>query len=610
MFRGLESLIDPFRPYSGAPANTVWPFIRAHLKPAAPVLVASLVLALVGAGIEVWLIGYSGRLIDLLAASGPQQFWAQHGTGLIGAALIVLILRPLVGLREWLDDIAFRPNMETLIRWRTHSHVLDQSVGWFRQQLAGHVLTQVTAAGTAATGAIYSVVHTLSFVFFYVAGSLWLMLSIDPRLLAPLLIWIGLYFGLMAHVVPRYRRASEALQNAGSELTGVMVDSYANIETIKLMASRAEEDRQTTTLFQAMRQAFFSVQRAEVTINTGMLFLSSLLMVGLVGYGLVLWQSGAAPLGLVGVALALSFRITGMGEWLLDAVSSLFGHLGTLREALKTVAQPVTITDVASATSLTVIGGGIRFVDVGHHYGRDRDGLDGLTLTVAPCQKVGLIGRSGAGKSTMVNLILRYFDAEAGRIEIDGQDIRGVTQESLRAQIAMVSQDPSLLHRSVRDNIAFGRADVTQAMIEAAARQAAAHDFIMRLRDQAGRTGYDAHVGERGVTLSGGQRQRIALARAILKNAPILLLDEATSALDSEVEAAIQDTLYSVMEGKTVIAIAHRLSTIAHLDRIVVLDAGRIAEDGTHAELLALGGIYAGLWARQSGGFLADEAAA
>jgi ATP-binding cassette subfamily B multidrug efflux pump len=356
-----------------------------------------------------------------------------------------------------------------------------------------------------------------------------------------------------------------------------------------------------------MRDGFVRTQALEVLTNSSMLFLGSALIVGLVGYTLVLWQSGEAPIGLVAAALALSFRITGMAEWMLDAVSGFFAYLGYLGETLKTVAQPLAIEDARDATVLRVTGGAIGFRAVTHRYGKDDGGLDGVTLDIAPGEKVGLVGRSGAGKSTLVNLLLRFFEAENGVIEIDGQPIKSVTQESLRRHIAMVGQDASLLHRSVRDNIAYGRPDVTDAEVDAAAMKAQADAFIPALADQEGRTGYDAHVGERGVKLSGGQRQRIALARAILKDAPILVLDEATSALDSEVEAAIQDTLYGVMEGKTVIAIAHRLSTIARMDRIVVLDKGRVVESGPHAQLLEAGGIYARLWAHQSGGFLGTE---
>ncbi|MCP4386579.1 MAG: ABC transporter ATP-binding protein [Hyphomicrobiales bacterium] len=609
MFRLFENLVDPFQPYDDSTPHTgAWRYLTENLRPLRRVMAMSLGLTVISAALEVWLIGYAGRLVDTLAAASPDRLWAEHGGELLLVAAVVLILRPLAPfLRESLDDIAFRPNAVTLVRWRAHRHVLQQSVGWFQNDMAGRIATRVREIGSSAAGAAYSVLHTLSYVLVYVAGSIWLMASVDLRLVVPLVIWIGLYLALMAFAVPRFQDHSERFQGALSTLTGMLVDTYANITTIKLFADRDQEDRESRAALTATRSTFIGLQRVEVIINVGMVLLGSLLILGLVGTALMLWQAGAAPLGLIAVAVALSFRITAMAEWLMDAVSDLFGTLGGLREALKTVAQPLDIVDAPDASPLTVTGGAIRLTSVSHHYGRDDGGLDLVSLHIGAGEKVGLVGRSGAGKSTLINLVLRFFEAESGTIAIDGQDIRTVTQESLRGQIGMVAQDAALLHRSVRDNIATGRPDVSMDAIAVAARKAEADAFIADLSDSDGRTGYDAHVGERGVRLSGGQRQRIALARVILKDAPILILDEATSALDSEVEAAIQDTLYGVMEGKTVIAIAHRLSTIARMNRIVVLDEGRIVEDGIHGELLALGGLYAGLWARQSDGFIGTD---
>jgi ATP-binding cassette subfamily B multidrug efflux pump len=606
MLRRYQTLVDPYAGYDEkTPSASVWRFIFENLRPFRVPIAASLALTVVGAAIEVWLIGYAGRLVDMLAASSPDRLWADHGTELMIVAAVVLLARPLAGVvRESFDDIAFRPNAVTLFRWRSHRHLLAQSVGWFQSDFAGRIAGRVTQIGEAATSVVYALVHTLSFVVIYVLGSIWLMASIDLRLLIPMLVWLGLYLVLMAYIVPRLRVASERMEAANTGLSGMLVDTYANIGVVKLFGGEKADDRDSRARLEEVRQAFFAVQRLEVTTNGSMLFLGSLLIVGLVGYGIVLWQGGQAPLGLVAAALALSFRITGMAEWLLDAVSGLFNAIGATREHLKTIGQPIAIPDAPDARPLAVTEGAIRFEAVSHHYGKGRGGLDRVSLAVSPGEKVGLVGRSGAGKSTLVNLLLRFFEAEAGRIEIDGEDIRMVTQESLRRHIAMVTQDVSLLHRSVRDNIALGQPDAPFELVEAAAAKAHADMFIPMLRDETGRAGYEAHVGERGVKLSGGQRQRIALARAILKDAPILILDEATSALDSEVEAAIQDTLYGVMEGKTVIAIAHRLSTIARMDRIVVLDEGRVIEEGTHAALLDRGGLYAALWARQSGGFI------
>ncbi|MGA8113337.1 MAG: ABC transporter ATP-binding protein [Actinocatenispora sp.] len=619
LFRLLENAVDPFRHAgSDTPYRGVWSFLAHEFRPLRTVVVASLLCTVVGAAIEVWLIGYAGQLVDTLAATTPARLWDTHGVELLAVAGLVLVVRPLIHLfSEALDDLAFRPNAQVLAGWRAHRYVSRQSVGWFRNDLSGRIATWVRDGGTAASTAAYCVLHTLAFVGVYIVGSVWLMVSIDPRLVLPLGIWLALYAGLMLYVVPRYRAASERLQDRNSALTGLLVDSYANVDTLALFANREGEDRAGRRVFAEARRAHLGVQRLEVTMNAGMMALGSLLMVGLIAYGIVLWRTGSAPLGLIAAALALSFRITSMAEWLLDGVSSLFGSTGALRRALRTIAQPLAVADRPGAGDLVVRGGRIRLTDVSHHYGKGRGGLDRLSLDVAAGERIGLVGRSGAGKSTLVNLVLRFFEPEAGSIEVDGQDITAVTQESLRRQIAMVSQETTLLHRSVRDNIAYGTRAATEtpdpgdpagdAAVEAAARKAAADGFVAALRDGDGRTGLDAHVGERGVTLSGGQRQRIALARAIYKDAPILVLDEATSALDSEVEAAIHDTLDEVMAGRTVIAIAHRLSTIARMDRIVVLDAGRIAEQGSHADLLARGGLYAALWSRQSGGFLGVE---
>jgi ATP-binding cassette subfamily B multidrug efflux pump len=605
-----ENPVDPF-PLGDdrTPGGTVRRFLLEELRPLRPVVAAAVVTTVMCAAVEVWLIGYAGRLVDTLAAASPDTLWPEHGAELLAVAVFVLLIRPLINLvSEALDDIAFRANARPLARSRAHRHVSRQSVGWFRDDLAGRIATWVRDGGDAASTAAYSIVHTLVFVIAYIAGSVWLMSAIDVRLLLPLAAWIGAYALLMWWAVPRYRRASERLQDAESALTGLLVDSYANVDTLALLGgqrTRVEHDR---WLFAMARRAHLNLQRIEVTINSTMMALGSALLVGLVGYGIALWRTDAAPLGLVAAALALSFRITAMAEWLLDAMSSLFGSVGALRRALRTVAQPLAVPDKPGATVLRVRGGAIRFSEVSHHYGGRGGGLDRLSLAVAAGERVGIVGRSGAGKSTLVGLLLRFHDAESGTISIDGTDITDVTQESLRAQISMVAQDAALLHRSIRENIA-GPGSADDARIEAALRRASADGFVATLRDADGRTGLDAHVGERGVRLSGGQRQRIALARAFYRNAPILVMDEATSALDSEAEAAIHETLGEVMTGRTVIAIAHRLSTIAHMDRIVVLDAGRIIEQGTHSELVDRRGLYAELWSRQSGGFLGTAVA-
>ncbi len=609
MFRMFANVVDPFQPYAEAePPRKAVAYILGHLKPLRLVIVASLAITLVNVAIELWLIYYAGRLVDTLAALPPSQLWIRMGTELVLAAALLLVVRPVfAALGEALDDIAFRPNAVNLMRWRAHRHILRQPVSWFRDETSGRLASRVREIGSAGAGAAYSVVHTLFYVLAYLAGSLWLMASIDPRLTLPLVLWGAVYLAHMAYAVPRFRDNTERFQNALTDLSGLFVDTYANIDTVKLFADQRHEDAESERRFRATRKTFIDVQTIEVMINTGMTVLSNLLLVTLVGAAIVFWQSGEAPLGLVAASLALSFRISDLADWMLDAVSALFGHIGATREALKSVAQPIALTDPPDAKPLAFEGGAIGFHGVSHLYGADAGGLREVDLDIGAGEKLGLVGPSGAGKSTLINLLLRFFDPEQGRILVDGQDIAAVTQQSLRRRIAMVGQDGTLLNRSIADNIGYGRTDIEPDEIIAAARKAEAHEFITALSDRNGNEGYAAIVGERGVRLSGGQRQRIALARAILKDAPILVLDEATSALDSEVEAAILETLYRIMEGKTVIAIAHRLSTIARMDRIAVMDAGRLVEIGTHDALLDHNGLYARLWAHQSGGFIGVE---
>ncbi|WP_035700766.1 ABC transporter ATP-binding protein, partial [Glycomyces tenuis] len=512
MFRRLEDLADPFQAADDrAPTAGVWAFLARNLRPLRRIAAMSLALSVVSAVLEVWLIYYAGRLVDLLAATDRDRFWPEHGTELALVAVLLLLVRPLAWLgREALDDIAFRPNALTLVRWRAHRHVLGHTVGWFQNDLSGRTAMRVRELGTAATGAAYVVIHTLSYVGVYIVCSFVLVSSVDPSLMLPLLAWVGLYAALMAYAVPRFRDTAERHQRADSALTGLIVDTYANIDVVKIYGGgdRAE-DRER---FAAARAAHIGMQRFEVTINVGMTALGAVLMAGLVGYALVLWSEGEAPIGLVAAAVALTFQISGQAAWLLDAVADLFGSLGAARESLRTVGVPHEVDDTGAA-ELAVDGGSIRLRGVSHHYGKGSGGLDDVSLEIAAGERIGLVGRSGAGKSTLVNLILRFFEAERGTIEIDGQDLSEVTLESLHRHLAVVGQDAVLLHRSVRDNLTLGRTDLTRDDIDAAVRKAAADAFVPGLRDQDGRCGYDALVGERGVKLSGGQRQRIALAR-------------------------------------------------------------------------------------------------
>jgi ATP-binding cassette subfamily B multidrug efflux pump len=614
MFRFFENLVDPYVPYAQTdrPPTRLWPFMKEWSRPFRGLFVCAGIMSVLVAGVEIGLIYYMGRVVDLLSDSSRETFWADHGAELIWVAVFLLLLRPaLQALDVLLLNNAILPNYGTLFRWRAHRQVLRQSVGWYENDFAGRIANRIMQTPPAAGDAVFQVFDALSFALAYLIGAAFLLSQADPRLAVPLVIWFGLYILLVRWTVARIGPASQASSQARSEVTGRVVDSYTNIHAVKLFAHHDRELTYAKEAIENTRLTFGREMRIFTLMDIALVVLNGLLIVGVVGWAMLLWVQGSASVGVVAAATALTLRLNAMTGWIMWAVSTFFRSLGVIAEGLETIAQPITLTDARGAKRLKFERGEIALRGVSHHYGQDAGGIEGIDLTLEPGQKVGLVGRSGAGKSTLVKLILRFYDPDNGKIEIDGQDIAGVTQDSLRARIGMVQQDSALLHRSVRENILYGNPDASEAEVIAAAKRAEAHEFILELKDPQGRTGYDAHVGERGVKLSGGQRQRVALARVILKDAPILVLDEATSALDSEVEAAIQDTLYGVMEGKTVIAIAHRLSTIAHMDRILVLDAGRIVEDGSHAELMARSGIYSGFWARQSGGFIgtAPEAA-
>jgi len=598
------NMVDPYvyGDRSVQPAN-VWPYLRGHLFPLRWVILCSLAMTVISACIEVWLISFAGRLIDMLIASTPGQIWEDHGNSLILSALLLVVLRPVAQFwRHAMNDIALQCNAANLFRWRAHDHLTRQSVGWFQEDLAGKTASRLVLMGNYATDVIFHSLNAVAFGAVYMIGIVTFMAGTDLRLAAPLLLWLGLYFGLMIWIVPRMVQAMENFMATKSTMLGRVVDVFSNFDTVSLFAKREELEADHRDALEKTRAKLFYARQISVGMRTVTVLLESIIIVGFVGYGIWLWSSGAATIGLVSAAVALSLRIATLADWVMEAIWSIFQQVGSVREALQTLSQPLAIDYDMNAPKLQVTKGAIEIEGVGHHYGSEKGGLYRIDLSIAPGEKVGLVGPSGAGKSTLVNLILRFHAAEKGRILIDGQDIATVHPESLRHSIGMVSQQAALLNRSVRDNIALGQTDTSQSDIEHAARQARAHDFILELKDSTGRCGYDAHVGERGVKLSGGQRQRIALARVILKNAPIMILDEATSALDSTVEAEIQATLLSVMKGKTVIAIAHRLSTVTELDRIVVMDDGRIREQGRHDTLLRRDGLYARFWERQSGG--------
>ncbi|WP_418592625.1 ABC transporter ATP-binding protein [Ponticoccus sp. (in: a-proteobacteria)] len=613
MFRFFENLVDPYAKYrqTDTPPRRLLPFMLDYAQPFRGVFVWATLLSIVVAAVEIWLIWVMGWVVDILSGD-PQQVWQDHGWALIGIGAFILVLRPLIQAADvLLLNNTILPNFGTLIRWRAHGHVLRQSVGWFENDFAGRIANRIMQTPPAAGEAVFQIFDAITFSIAYVVGAMVLLGDADPRLMIPMALWLVLYGALMRWTVVRVGPASKAASDARSLVTGRVVDSYTNIHSVKMFAHTGSELDYAKEAIETSRKTFQDEMRIYTIMDVTLMVLNGLLIVGVVGWALALWMQGAASTGAVAAATALTLRLNAMTGWIMWALTSFFRQLGVVAEGMETIAQPIALTDSGDAQPLRLTDGRIEIKGLSHHYGREAGGLDNIDIVIEPGEKVGLIGRSGAGKSTLVKLLLRFYDAEKGAIRIDGQDISEVTQDSLRLAIGMVQQDSSLLHRSVRDNILYGRPDASEDDMIRAARQAQAHDFILDLTDPKGRPGYDAHVGERGVKLSGGQRQRVTLARVILKDAPILLLDEATSALDSEVEAVIQDTLYGMMEGKTVIAIAHRLSTIAQMDRILVMDAGRIVEEGTHDALLARGGLYAGFWARQSGGFIdADSEAA
>ena len=610
MFRFFEGLVDPYVPYeeTDTPPLRLLPFLRQYTQPFRKVFWAAGVMSILGAVVEIWLLSYMGRLVDMLTETGAKDVWNAHGFELLIVALFILMARPIIyGTQVALLNNTIIPNFGTIVRWRAHRHVLRQSVGWFENDFAGRIANRIMQTPPAAGDVAFQVFDAITFSIAYLGGAMFILGDSDPRLVVPMAIWFVLYAFLVRWTVKRIGPASTASSDARSAVTGRVVDSYTNIHSVKMFA---HHDREVDYAFEAIEEArrTFKVEMRYYTMmDLSLVSLNGFLIVSVVGWAIWLWGAGVASIGVVAVATALTLRLNGMSSWIMFAISNLFRNLGVIVEGMGTIAQPVTLTDAPDAKPLQPGPGKIEIVNLSHHYGKKSGGIDHLNLTIEPGQKVGLVGRSGAGKTSLLKVLLRFYDAEEGEIFVDGQRVCDVTQDSLRMAIGMVQQDSALLHRSVRDNILYGKPDATEVEMIAAAKKAEAHDFIQRLEDSKGNKGYDAQVGERGVKLSGGQRQRVALARVILKDAPILLLDEATSALDSEVEAAIQSTLYGMMEGKTVIAIAHRLSTIAQMDRIVVMEQGRVIEDGSHDELLEKNRIYARLWKRQSGGFLADD---
>ncbi|WP_269531341.1 ABC transporter ATP-binding protein [Chitinimonas sp. BJYL2] len=608
MFRWFEQRISPYPDVAAdVPPQGFFAFIWAGTEGMRPLIfIMAALTALIGV-FEAMLFSMLGNVVDWLARIPPAELWSTQKQHLLLLAGILLASPLLIALQALCKYQGLQSNFPMRLRWRYHRHLLGQSMSFYQDEFAGRVSAKVMQTALAVRDTVLILTDIMVFIVIYFVTMIAVVGSFDLILLLPFLGWLLAYMVALTFFVPRLGKAAAAQADARSLMTGRITDAYTNITTVKLFShSEREADFAKSAMADFLQTAY-----RQMRLVSGFEIVNHILSMSLIastaGVTLWLWTRGEVGVGAVAAATAMALRLNGISHWIMWEMASLFENIGTVQDGINTLSRPVAVTDAPDARPLAVSEGDIRFEHMHFAYGNGKTVVEDLNLHIRPGEKIGLIGRSGAGKSTLVNLLLRFYDVQQGRILIDGQDIAHVTQDSLRRQVGMVTQDTSLLHRSVRDNLLYGRPDATEAQMIAAAERAEALDFIASLADPKGRTGFDAHVGERGVKLSGGQRQRIAIARVMLKDAPILLLDEATSALDSEVEAAIQRSLYRLMEGKTVVAIAHRLSTIAAMDRLIVMDAGRIVEEGDHATLLAKGGLYARLWAHQSGGFLGEE---
>ena len=609
MFAWFENLVDPYPDPTPAPApRDFGSFLWACTEGTRP-FIALMTLFTVAIGVfEALLFAMMGRIIDWLAEVPAAELYVRKGGTLLLLVAVLIGSIALATVQSLFKQQALAGNFPMRLRWNFHRLMLNQSLAFYQDEFAGRIATKVMQSALAVRDTWMIVSEMLVYVVIYFLTMAAVLGGFDWRMLGPFGLWIALYVLTMRWFVPRLADSARRQADARSMMTGRIADAYTNIATVKLFS----HSRREAGFARAAMQEFLATVHRQMRLVSGFEIVNQALSVVLIGSttGLAvwLWTQSVVGVGAVAAATAMALRLNGISHWVMWEMASLFEHVGTVQDGIRTLARPRAVIDRPGAVPLHVRHGDVSFEHVGFAYGGARKVIDDFSLHIRAGEKIGLVGRSGAGKSTIVNLLLRFYDVEAGRILIDGQDIAGVEQDSLRAQVGMVTQDTSLLHRSVRDNIVYGRPDATEIQMVHAAERAEAHDYIQDLVDPSGRHGYDAHVGERGVKLSGGQRQRIAIARVMLKDAPILLLDEATSALDSEVEAAIQTSLYKLMEGKTVVAIAHRLSTIAAMDRLIVMDQGRIVEEGTHAQLLARQGLYARLWAHQSGGFLGEAA--
>ena len=615
MYRLFERMTNAFPEEKPTqPPSTLFAFCRHYTKGMELSLVLMSISAALLAILEVSLFSYMGQLVDWLSTHTPQTLFVEQKTELIKMAVMLLVVLPIVVFfHAAILHQALLGNYPMSIRWSAHRYLLRQSVSFYQNEFAGRIATKVMQTSLAVREAVMKLLDVLMYIVVYFGAMVFLVAEADWRLMIPLLVWLALYALIQVYFVPKLKKIASSQADARSEMTGRIVDSYTNISTIKLFSYTQREEQYAKQSMDVFLQPVYKQMRLVTSLNFAINTLNYLLVFSVAALSLYLWSMSAISAGAIAVAVSLSLRLNGMAQWIMWEISSLFENIGTATDGMKTLSNPIKVDDKPNANTLEVTQGSIEFKDIHFNYGKAANEtnrgpvMNGLNLNIKPGEKIGLVGRSGAGKSTLVNLLLRFYDTDSGTIKIDEQNITDVSQESLRRYIAMVTQDTSLLHRSVKDNILYGRPDATEAEMLNAAKQAKALDFISDLEDSKGNKGFDAQVGERGVTLSGGQRQRIAIARVLLKNAPILILDEATSALDSEVEAAIQASLDDLMTGKTVIAIAHRLSTIAQMDRLIVLDNGGVVEQGSHDKLIAQGGIYAGLWAHQTGGFIGVE---
>jgi len=609
MFGFFERLVDPFpKKAAQRPPDSVYQFCRHYSRGMEPWLLLMAFLTAITAISEALLFGILGQVVDWLSERNPETFIEQSGSTLIGMGIFMLILIPLSNaMRSLVVHQTLMGNFPMSVRWMAHRYLLNQSYGFFQNEFSGRIATKVMQTALAVRDTVMKLLDVMLFVAIYMVTALILVASADPRLCIPLIIWLFFYIIVQRYFVPKMKKIAMVQADARSLMTGRIVDSYTNIVTLKLFS---HSNRESAYIRDGMSEFLNTVHpqmRLVTKLNICLWALNMSLVFSTAALGIYLWLNGSITPGAIAIVMSLAIRLTSMSHWILWEISGLFENIGTVQDGINTLSVPSKVNDKPNAVALNVNLGDIIFDSVNFSYNTNKAVFENLDLQIPAGEKVGIVGRSGAGKSSLVSLLLRFYDIQSGAITIDGHNIEGVRQESLRSNIAMVTQDTSLLHRSVRENIMFGRPEATEEEMVVAAKKAQAHDFILSLRDNVGRGGYDAHVGERGVTLSGGQRQRIAIARVLLKDAPILVLDEATSALDSEVEAAIQLSLYQLMEGKTVIAIAHRLSTIAAMDRLIVFDEGKIIEQGTHQELLRKNGIYTKLWGHQSGGFLGFE---